>query len=303
MTWPHWCPTHWCLPSAIPTFTLPSSAWCPWCRPVDSRRGTWIPNRSPPSSPAHRVSLAAISSGTSTSQGTKSRPSTSYLQPIRCQRVWLPHLRHPPGGVARPDLRRRGPPCRAGRCAPVDGQPDGIRDHQRHRNHPPAGVLSPHGRPPLRVRLVIQRLWPGHAPADRGIDPGQPVQPLRPDQAPRRAVGSALRSAPRLALPRPAVFLGLGAGAAARSCPGSVPPPDRGGPTGHHQRRRHNPPGQRSDRLRSCGIFAVSELLFPRPPDTSPPVRSPAFSKAFAPKADFYHLRIFQRNILAKRAG
>ena len=37
----------------------------------------------------------------------------------------------------------------------------------------PAG----HPRPPLRVRLVIQRLWPGNAPASRGIDPGQPVQP------------------------------------------------------------------------------------------------------------------------------
>lgn len=30
------------------------------------------------------------------------------------------------------------------RCAPVDESPARIRNHQRHRNHPPAGILSPH---------------------------------------------------------------------------------------------------------------------------------------------------------------
>jgi hypothetical protein len=64
-----------------------------------------------------------------------------------------------------------------------------LSDHQRHRHHPPAGILPPHGRPPLRVCIVVQRLWPGNAAAGRGIDPSQPVQPLRPDQTLRRAVG------------------------------------------------------------------------------------------------------------------
>ena len=40
-----------------------------------------------------------------------------------------------------------------------------LSDHQRHRHHPPAGILPPHGHPPLRVRLVVQRLGPGNAAA------------------------------------------------------------------------------------------------------------------------------------------
>ena len=40
------------------------------------------------------------------------------------------------GGVARQDVRRRGPSGRAGRCAPVNGPSDGIRNHQRHRQQP-----------------------------------------------------------------------------------------------------------------------------------------------------------------------
>ncbi|MCX6880842.1 MAG: hypothetical protein NTW21_44635 [Verrucomicrobia bacterium] len=68
-----------------------------------------------------------------------------------------------------------------------------LRDHQRRRHHPPAGVLPPHGRAPIRVRLVIQRLWPGNAPAGPRGPPRRPVQPLCPDQAPRQGVTASAR--------------------------------------------------------------------------------------------------------------
>ena len=48
---------------------------------------------------------------------------------------------------------------------------------------------------------------------------------------------TTLRPPARPVLPRPAVLLGLGPRPTPRPCPGSLPPPDRGGPAGHHQWR------------------------------------------------------------------
>ena len=109
-----------------------------------------------------------------------------------------------------PNLRRRGPPGRAGRCPPVDGPQARLRDDQRGGHAPPIGTLPPHGHPPLCVRLVVQCLWARHAAASRGNRHARPAQPIRANQTPERAMGPPLRPPPRPALPRPAVLLGVG---------------------------------------------------------------------------------------------